>query len=354
MSQPDTPTTPKVKVFVSYAHEDEEEIGRVIGILKELRNVVYFVDREGIKGGDEFEKRLERELRTSHIVLLLITDSYFRSAPCICWEMPWAMDQHNQNEAVVIPILFSDIKNLRAWPFGKLSVLPGSSTPGKAWDSPEAAWDEIKTGIKDRVDEKLTGLKQRPRAEYVVKVYDSISAVIKDEIEKVSCISLLARTGMIWWEKFRRVFPTESEVRFLVLDPESDAFSMLEPTWEKSGSGGARNQTFQEYRDGARSFVQRCARETRPRLRVTTILSSWALLILDKELTNSDKGTISDKATIFVEYPTFHRIDQGGRILQITHQDRHYFEDFRKAFQELWQKGIDAAAAVRRQGEKQP
>ncbi|NEQ55362.1 MAG: TIR domain-containing protein, partial [Leptolyngbya sp. SIO3F4] len=142
-----------LKLFYSYSHKDNalrEELETHLKILQRQGLIQTWSDR-CLLPGDEWENDIDDNLNRADIVLLLVSADFIASDYCYEREMKQAMEQHNQQEAIVIPILLRPC-DWRDTPFNKLSWLPQNGKSIVEWDNKDQAWLNVETGIKQVVE----------------------------------------------------------------------------------------------------------------------------------------------------------------------------------------------------------
>ena len=121
-----TPQPAALCIFCSYAHEDEvlfQPLKKALAAL--IRQEAVIIWHYGdLLPGDQWERRIERELNTADIILLLISPNFITSDYCWTREMQWAIARHEIAEARVIPILLKPTPNWKTTPLGALQALP--------------------------------------------------------------------------------------------------------------------------------------------------------------------------------------------------------------------------------------
>ncbi|HEY1353113.1 MAG TPA: RICIN domain-containing protein [Ktedonobacteraceae bacterium] len=151
-----------LRIFVSYAHKDED-------LLKELEEHLALLQNQGviriwhdrnISAGAEWEDEIDTHLSTAHIILLLVSASFLASKYCYSKEMKRAMERHHAGEARVIPVILRPVYWEGA-PFGALQALPTKARPVTTWSNPEEAFYEVAKGIRHTIEELL--IKSQPR-----------------------------------------------------------------------------------------------------------------------------------------------------------------------------------------------
>ncbi|RYE13004.1 MAG: toll/interleukin-1 receptor domain-containing protein [Rickettsiales bacterium] len=114
-----------VKLFFSYSHKDEElrnELDKHLSILKRQGIISAWHDR-CIIGGSELSTEISNNLKTSNIILLLISSDFLASDYCYDNEMKFAMEMHESGAATVLPVILRPC-DWHETPFGKLLATP--------------------------------------------------------------------------------------------------------------------------------------------------------------------------------------------------------------------------------------
>src|SRR5437660_1991822 len=141
-----------ITIFISYAHEDERlyiKLRKYLRSLERIKDVEVWSDRN-IRGGAEWEREMSFYLNTAQIVLLLISPDFMDSDYCYNVEMKRAMERHEAEKAIVIPIILRPVFWEDA-PFAKLQVLPTNAKPvtSKAWYTQGDAFLDVVQGIRN-------------------------------------------------------------------------------------------------------------------------------------------------------------------------------------------------------------
>jgi hypothetical protein len=114
-----------VKVFLSYAHDDEHlkiALEKHLSLLQRQGLIKIWYDRD-ISAGKEWEKEIDTNLNKAQIILLLVSPDFVASDYCYSIEMHRAMKLHERGEALVIPVILRPT-DWEYTPFSKLQVLP--------------------------------------------------------------------------------------------------------------------------------------------------------------------------------------------------------------------------------------
>jgi hypothetical protein len=149
-----------VRIFYSYAHEDEryvEKLRNQLRILQHQGLIKEFYDRQ-ITAGRNWESVIDEHLESSDIILLLISDDFLASDYCWGHEMKRALARDKAGEARVIPIAIRDV-DWKGAPFAHLQGLPKDMKPIAQWPDPDGAFRNIAENLR-KVFEEIQ--KQRP------------------------------------------------------------------------------------------------------------------------------------------------------------------------------------------------
>ena len=146
-----------VKLFYSYAHEDGDlckQLNKYLMILQRLGVIETWYDRQ-ITPGEEWKGKIDDELNSADIILLLISADFFASDYSCDVELTRAMARHEEGEAVVIPVILRPVLWQKA-SFSKLQVLPTDGAPITTWpQGADAAFTDVSQGIEKVVDQIL-------------------------------------------------------------------------------------------------------------------------------------------------------------------------------------------------------
>lgn len=159
----------KVKVFVSYSHIDEKWKDKLQGHLSFLAQygdmAEIWQDRK-ITGGSESDPMISKALQDATIILLLVSSDFLKSNYCYHIEFKEAMKKHENEEAVVIPVIVRDVhwqwrekQNVKG--LIDLNALPTDGraiTNRKRWSSDDEGFTVVAKGIEQVVIELTSKL----------------------------------------------------------------------------------------------------------------------------------------------------------------------------------------------------
>lgn len=146
----------KLKVFLSYAHEDEAmktQLDRSLIMLKRNEMIEVWQDRK-IMAGDQWDSNISSELNSADIILLLVSVDFNNSEFIYEKELKTAMQRQQVGETRVIPIILRAC-DWHSAPYGILQALPTGGVPVKQFDDPDVAYTDIAIGIRTVVEYML-------------------------------------------------------------------------------------------------------------------------------------------------------------------------------------------------------
>lgn len=100
----------KLKIFISYSHKNIKYKDKLLTSLEALKQS-YEIEawHDGmIDAGGNIDENVKSALKTSDLVLLLITDNYLASYYCMKKELLEAIEREKNNECKVIPVMFQE------------------------------------------------------------------------------------------------------------------------------------------------------------------------------------------------------------------------------------------------------
>ena len=147
----------KIKVFLSYAHEDEamkERLDKNLVMLKRSDQVEVWEDRKMI-AGLEWDQSITKALAEADIILLLVSTDFNNSEYIWNKELKTALERHEKNEARVIPVILRTCDWSQS-PYAKLQALPTGAKPISSFADADVAYTDIAKGIRMVVDYMLS------------------------------------------------------------------------------------------------------------------------------------------------------------------------------------------------------
>jgi TIR domain/CHAT domain len=146
-------TTGPIRLFYSYSHKDEalrDKLEEALTLLRRQGLVAGWHDRR-IGAGDHWKGEIDRNLKESHVILLLVSFSFIASDYCWDIEVKQAIERDKRGEAKVIPVILRSCDWQEA-PFGKLQCLPKDGKPIMTWTNKDKAWTDVAKGIRKAVE----------------------------------------------------------------------------------------------------------------------------------------------------------------------------------------------------------
>lgn len=143
-----------IKVFCCYAQSDLIFYTELEKHLAGLINggIIKISSDKDISPGMAWEQEIYTHIRSSRIVLLLISSDFLASNHCYSGEMTLALQRQRTGEAQVIPILLRPVV-LANTPLDGSKMLPSDQLPITLWPNSDAAFENIAEGIHLIIDE---------------------------------------------------------------------------------------------------------------------------------------------------------------------------------------------------------
>ncbi|MBD3669296.1 MAG: toll/interleukin-1 receptor domain-containing protein [Gammaproteobacteria bacterium] len=138
---------------MSYSHKDEkykDELNTHLASLQRNKTITSWHDRK-ITPGQSWSEEISSELESSDIVLLLVSSDFLYSDYCYEKEMLRAIEKHNNNELVVLPIIIRACDWEEA-PFSQIQSLPKDVKPISSWHDIDSAWLDVVSGIRKTIE----------------------------------------------------------------------------------------------------------------------------------------------------------------------------------------------------------
>ena len=192
---------PPVRVFYSYAHEDEalrDKLETHLSLLQRQGIIQAWHDRE-ITAGRAWKDAIDQNLEAAELILLLISPDFLHSDYCYDIEMQRALARHEAGEAWVLPIHLRPV-DWQGAPFARLQALPTDARPVTEWADPDQAFRNIAQGIR-----QVAQAIRHTAAD--VPIANTILAAPEDGHHRrrrwvfrlLSAVALLAAAGLGWY-----------------------------------------------------------------------------------------------------------------------------------------------------------
>jgi hypothetical protein len=180
-------------VFFSYSHADEalrDQLEKQLSLLKRQGIIDVWHDRR-IGAGQDFARAIDAHVETDDIILLLVSADFIDSDYCYEIEMKRAMERHDADEAVVIPVILRACE-WHGTPFGKLNATPPDGKPVTQYPDRDQALLEVAKAVRaaaQRVSSKGAAKKAAPAV-----VFSSTNATVRSVFGPRSSNLRLAKT----------------------------------------------------------------------------------------------------------------------------------------------------------------
>ena len=150
-----------LKVFLSYAHEDEphrQTLANHLSALEDEGLIAIWHDRK-ILGGDEWAVSIRDALASADIVLLLISADFLASKYANDVELTAAISRHDAGQTQVVPVILRscDWQHSR---FARFEVLPPDGEPVVEITYQDQRFVAVAKGLRAIVAAKLAGRTQ--------------------------------------------------------------------------------------------------------------------------------------------------------------------------------------------------
>lgn len=147
----------KLKIFLSYSHEDEAmkvKLDRNLVGLRQGGKIDVWQDR-AIMAGDMWDDEIKNAIATADIILLLISVDFNNSKYIWENELKVALERHANKTARVIPVILRTC-DWTDMPYAKLQALPTGAKPISSFDDADVAYTDVARGIRAVVDYMLS------------------------------------------------------------------------------------------------------------------------------------------------------------------------------------------------------
>lgn len=142
--QPGAPT-----VLVFYARRDHDFFEELATHLKVLqrKGKIELLQEARIRGGDEWEETIKRQIQQATIFILLVSPAFLSSDFVWESEFPEILERHEEGEAVAIPVIVRPC-SWKETPIKSLQVLPSDGRPVSLSPNPDRVWTAVTKTIE--------------------------------------------------------------------------------------------------------------------------------------------------------------------------------------------------------------
>ncbi len=147
----------KVKIFVSYAHKDEDHKSELMNRLKVIQRScpIEFWDDRQLFAGTLVDEEIMARLNAADMTCLLISPSFMASDYCWTKEMASALEQYERHGKVPVPIIVRKTPSWQEERIGKHLALPKDGRPLSEWKDPDDFWGDVETGLRRLIHREL-------------------------------------------------------------------------------------------------------------------------------------------------------------------------------------------------------
>jgi internalin A len=140
-----------LKLFISYAHEDERWRARLapnLNLLQREGLVEVWCDLQ-IKAGDKWDDEIKKKLNEADIFLFLMSTDLLASNYVQKVELPIARMRHEGKTACIVPVVVRACSWARY--LGDIQGLPRAGRPVREWRDKDQAFHDVETGLRQTV-----------------------------------------------------------------------------------------------------------------------------------------------------------------------------------------------------------
>ena len=146
-------TKEPLKLFVSYAHEDEKwraKLAPNLALLEREGLVEVWCDLQ-IKPGDKWDNEIKRKLEQTDLYLILMSTDLLVSEYVQKTELAIARQRHEKRQARLVPVVVRRC----SWAnyLGQIEGLPKGGRPVKEWTDKDQAFHNVETGLRLAISE---------------------------------------------------------------------------------------------------------------------------------------------------------------------------------------------------------
>jgi hypothetical protein len=153
-----------VRLFLSYARADEDhrtELGKRLKIL-EQRGLFEVWDDQELTPGEAWRPEIEKQLQAADIIVMLISDEFFRSDFINRVELTYALNRHKTGDIRIIPVIVEHC----LWtgsPIAEIQLLPPGGKPIASWGETPASRAEAYVQVAEQIRDVAIAIADRKK-----------------------------------------------------------------------------------------------------------------------------------------------------------------------------------------------
>ncbi len=143
--------TRPLKIFISYAHEDEkwrEKLSPNLDLLQREGLVEIWCDLQ-IKAGEHWDEVIKRKLEEAELYIFLMSTDLLVSDYVQKTELPIAKKRHEKNRARLVPVIVRRCSWTNC--LGEIQGLPTAGKPIKEWIDKDQAFHSVEMGLRKTI-----------------------------------------------------------------------------------------------------------------------------------------------------------------------------------------------------------
>jgi hypothetical protein len=142
------------RMFVSYSHKDDhyrERFHTALAGLRRQGQIALWDDHE-VEAGAEWESQIREQLKTSTLIVFLVSPDLLDSEYIYGSEMNYALALNRDRRARVIPVIVRPA-DWKQRPLGNLQALPRYGRAVSSWPNEDEAWLDVTKGIRRIIEQ---------------------------------------------------------------------------------------------------------------------------------------------------------------------------------------------------------
>jgi len=142
-----------LRVFLSYAHEDEEHVKQLLKDLKlmERNGLIRVWHDRALTAGEKWEERILQELNLADVIVCQLSRDFLASDFCVLRELERAIERKTAGEAELIAYVLKECGWKEVEKLEQFQILPKGAKPLAKWGDTDAYWRAVAEGIQAAV-----------------------------------------------------------------------------------------------------------------------------------------------------------------------------------------------------------